>query len=93
MREFWERSGPVPLSGNVRLLLEAERGLSFADASGLRMIAEGGQAGARPVTYFRVFDPSAVGEADGDINSYDDLNGGLILYSGYTERDGTVILI
>jgi len=93
MREFWERSGPVPLSGTVRLLLESERGVSFADASVLRMIAEGGHVGGRPVTYFRVFDPSAVEESVGDINNYDDLNGGPILYSGYTDSDGTVSLI
>lgn len=93
LRDFWEKSGPVPLSGKLRLLLETERGVSFADASDLRMIAQSGQAGGQPVTYFRIFDPSAVVEADGDIDGYDDLKAGLVLYSGYAERDGTVRLI
>lgn len=93
MSEVWERSGPVPISGQMRLLLESKRGVSFADASALRLLAQSGQAETRSVTYFRIFDPSSVGEEDRDNISYDDLGTDLILYSGHIERDGTVTLI
>lgn len=92
MWQFWERSGPVPLAGAVRLVLEQERGINIAGAAGLRMIAQGGHDADRPVTYFRVFDPAAIAETDGELRSYDDLDASLILHSGYIERDGTVVL-
>jgi hypothetical protein len=92
MWEFWERSGPVPLAGEVRLVLEKERGVSIAGAAGLRMIAQGGRDADRPVTFFRVFDPAAIAETDGDLRDYDDLDASLILHSGYIDRDGTIVL-
>lgn len=62
MWQFWERSGPAPLAGAVRLVLEQERGVSVAGAAGLRMIAQVGHDADRPVTYVRVFDPAAIAE-------------------------------
>jgi hypothetical protein len=92
MSTFWEMSGPVPLSGKMRHQLEQDRGVSFATASGLRLIARQRQAGDRSVTDFRVFDPAALAGTDGEPRRYDDLAPEAILHAGRIDQDGTIVL-
>lgn len=92
MRRFWEKSGATPLSGKMRLVLEEERGVSFADAIGLQVIAETGQHAGRTVTYFRVFDSAAVAATGQELRYYDDVATDFILYSGHVDEDSTIVL-
>ena len=92
MWRFWEKAGAVPVSEKVRLLLEKERHVTVAGATGLRMITQRGHYADRPVTYFRVFDPAAVAGTGRELRRYDDLDTGLIVHSGHIERDGMTVL-
>ena len=92
MRRFWEKSGATPLSGKMRLVLEEERAVSFADAIGLQVIAETGQFEDRAVTYFRVFDSAAVAATGVGLRYYDDVAADFILFSGHVEEDSTIVL-
>ena len=92
VRRFYEMTGPTPLSGKMRQVLETERGVSFADASDLRMLAKAGKIEDRPVTYFRIFDPATVLSTDADVRAYDDLADGLLVCSGHIEGDSTIVL-
>jgi hypothetical protein len=92
VRKFWEMSGATPLSGKMRLTLEEERGVSFADAIGLQVIAEAGQYADRTVTYFRVFDSAAVAATGSELRYYDDVATEFILYSGHIDEDSTIVL-
>ena len=92
MSSYWEMSGAIPLSGMLRQRLDQARGVSFARASGLRMVARQRQDGGRAITDFRVFDPASMGDTDGDPRRYDDLDAGAILYAGHIEPDGTIFL-
>jgi hypothetical protein len=92
MGTFREMSGVIPLSAKVRRLLEQARGVSFARASGLRIVARPGQEGERSVTDFRVFDPTALAGTDGEQRRYDDLAPGAILHAGHIEPDSSIVL-
>jgi hypothetical protein len=85
-------SGATPLSGKMRLVLEVERGVSFADAIGLQVIAETGQFADRTVTYFRVFDSAAVAATGVELRHYEEIATDLILYSGHVDEDSTIVL-
>ena len=91
-RRFFEVSGPTPLSGPMRLMLENERGVSFADASDLRMLATAGTIGDRPVTFFRIFDLTKLPSTEVDVRSFDDLTEDLRFCSGHLEADNTIVL-
>ncbi len=73
-------------------MLEKERGVSFADAIGLRMLAEPGRQGDHPVTYFRVYDPADLAGTDREPPEYDDLAADFILHSGHIGEDNTIVL-
>lgn len=92
MSLYWERSGAIPLSGKLRSQLEHERGVSFARASGLRLVARQRQDGDRAITDFRVFDPASVENTAREPRRYDDLDAATILYAGHIEPDGTIFL-
>jgi hypothetical protein len=92
VRRFYQLAGPTPLSGKMRQALENERGVSFADASDLRMLAKAGQIGDRPVTYFRIFDPASILSSAGDVRDYDDIAAGVLFCSGHIEGDNTIVL-
>ena len=85
-------SGPVPLTGKLRLALEEQRGVSIADAGDLRVLSEPGQSLDRPVTLFRIFDPGSIGEADDAPRHYGDLAPNLILHSGHIDESERIIL-
>jgi len=76
----------------MRRLLELERGVSFAEAGDLRLLAKAGQLENRPITLFRVFDQAVAMEAGEDTPNYDDLSPELILHSGYIEADTAIVL-
>ena len=92
MRRYWEMTGATPLSGKLRLALEQGRGVSFAEASGLQVIAEAGLLEDRPATYFRVFDPAAAAESGVEVRYFDDLADALVLHSGHVADDESIVL-
>jgi hypothetical protein len=92
MWKFWQKPTTMPLSDKVRLLLAKDRGVSEASAATLRMIQERGHYSDRPVTYFRVFDPTAVARAGSELLRYNDLDKALILHAGHIEHDGAIVL-
>lgn len=92
-RRFFEMTGPTPLSGQMRQALETERGISFADASELRMLAKSGLVGDRSVLYFRIFDPATVPGTAEVVRGYDDLTADLLVCSGHIEADNTIVLV
>jgi hypothetical protein len=85
-------TGATPLSGKLRLTLEQERGVSFADASGLKVITEAGSLADRPVTYFRVFDSTAAAESGAEVRNFGDLAVELVLHSGHVAEDDSIVL-
>jgi hypothetical protein len=91
-RKFWEMTGATPLSGKLRLALEQERGVSFADASGLQVISEAGVLADHSVTYFRVFDSAAAAESGVEVRYFGDLAAELVLHSGHVAEDDSVVL-
>jgi hypothetical protein len=56
------------------------------------MLEERGQYSGRPVTYFRVFDPTNAKWAGVALRHYDSLDVRRILHSGHVERDGRIVL-
>jgi hypothetical protein len=92
MTTFWEMSGAIPLFGKLRLVLEQERGVSFAISSSLRVIARQGEMDGRTVTDFRVFDPASLVATGDQPRNYDDLDPAEVLHAGYLAKDGTIVL-
>lgn len=92
VRRFFQVTGVTPLTGKMRLMLETERGVGFAEASDLRMLAERGQFEDRPVTFFRIFDPTTVPTTDEERPAYDDIPPRLILHSGHIDGDNAIVL-
>jgi len=84
-------TGATPLSGKLRLALELQRGVSFADASGLQVIMEAGIVGDRSVTYFRVFDSAALAESGAEVRYFGDLAVELIVHSGHVAADDSIV--
>jgi hypothetical protein len=92
MWPFAQKSVVVPLSNQVRLSLSTNRGVSEADAASYRMVEDRGHYADRPVTYFRVFDPTNAKWADVVLHKFSDLDARRILHSGHTEQDGRIVL-
>lgn len=92
VNSYWEMSGAIPISGKLRHWLDQERGVSFARASGLRMVARQRQEGGRATTDFRVFDPASLDDTADELIGYDSLASEAILYDGCIESDGTIVL-
>jgi hypothetical protein len=82
----------MPLSISVQRSLIKERSLQSDDMIPLRMLEERGQYAGRPVTYFRVFDPTNAKWAGVELRRYDSLDARRILHSGHVERDGQIVL-
>jgi uncharacterized membrane protein YeaQ/YmgE (transglycosylase-associated protein family) len=89
---FWKADRVGPLSEPVRLRLAAERGLGAQDAAPLRMRQEHGRYADRTVTYFQVFDPATAGTPGADLRHLRTLDARHILYSGFIERNGQIVL-
>lgn len=89
MFDFLRKQTVGPLPGAVRLSLSQQRNVSEQTALGLKMVHQGGLYSGRKVTYFRVFNPAALGTQP---RQFADLAGAGVLYSGHIEREGHVVL-
>ena len=89
---FWKTDRVGPLSEPVRLRLAAERGLGAQGAAPLRMMQQDGRYADRSVTYFQVFDPATAGTPGADLRNLRTLDARHILYSGFIERNGAIVL-
>jgi hypothetical protein len=93
---MWPFASPksiaMPISENLQLSLIKNRGVNSQTVSAWRMIEERGNYSDRPVTYFRVFDPTNAKWGSSEVRRYADLDVGRILHSGHIERDGLVVL-
>ena len=93
---MWPFASPksiaMPISEKLQLSLIKDRGVSSQMSVAWRMIEERGNYSGRPVTYFRVYDPTNAKWGSGEIRRYEDLVVGRILHSGHIERDGVIVL-
>lgn len=92
---FLRRSSPRPISDAIRSAIEQDGTTPpVSHLSQLRMVEVGGRYSSRPVTYFRVFDPTSAAQQTLNIRRYKDFDvfPALVVRSGHVERDGTVVL-
>jgi hypothetical protein len=91
----FRRPAPRPLSDAILRAIEKDGLTPVVDnPSQLQMVESRGRYADRPVTYFRIFDPTSAAHAAVEIRRYQDFDvfAGRILGSGHVERDGTVVL-
>lgn len=92
MWKFWQKPSAMPLSDNMTLYLEKERGLNQQSATSLRVLEQRGRYSGRKVNFFRVFDPATANAAGIEVSLFDNLDVRRVLYSGHTESDGQIVL-
>lgn len=89
----WLRKPAVgPLSEPVKAILVHQRGIDEQQAAALRMMHHNGSYSGRKVTYFKVFDPTALKAAGVEPRNFTELDGSGVLYSGHVEAEGQVVL-
>jgi hypothetical protein len=90
---FLRRSGN-PMATTIREALVDDRLPAGFDRHTLTVLQRRGSYSGRPVSYFRVFDPTAAAKHDIHPRKFEDLDVHLelILGAGHVERGGSVVL-